>query len=150
MNWKRLYNALTHPSDVAVFLILRSKWAERMSDERFLRLIYYIKFHKPLNLSNPQTFNEKLQWLKLNDHRPEYTMMVDKFAVKDYVAGIIGEQYIIPTLGAWDGPEDIDWDILPKQFVLKTNHDGGNFGVVVCKDKSTFDKAKAIKRLKTS
>lgn len=150
MNWKRLYNALTHPSDVAIYLILRSRWAERMNNERFLRMIYYIKFHKPLDLKNPKTFNEKLQWLKLNDHKPEYTIMVDKYAVKDYVAGIIGEQYIIPTLGVWDRPEDIDWDKLPEQFVLKTNHDGGNYGVVVCKDKSTIDKAKTIKRLKAS
>lgn len=150
MNWKRLYNAVTHPSDVAIFLILRTKWAERMSDERFLRMIYYIKFHRPLNLKDPQTFNEKLQWLKLHDHKPGYTMFVDKYLVKDYVASVIGERYIIPTLGVWDNPEEIDWENLPEQFVLKTNHDGGNFGVVVCKDKSTFDKAKAIKRLKAS
>jgi hypothetical protein len=125
-------------------------WTKRLSDERFLRMIYFIKFHKPLNLKNPQTFNEKLQWLKLNDRKPEYTMMVDKYAVKDYVAGIIGEKYIIPTLDVWDRPEDIDWNKLPNQFVLKTNHDGGNFGVVVCKDKTTFNKEKAIKRLRAS
>lgn len=150
MKWKRLYNAVTHPSDLIAYLILRTKWAERMSDERFLRMIYYIKFHKPLNLKSPQTFNEKLQWLKLNDHRPEYTMMVDKYKVKGYVADIIGDKYIIPTLGVWDRPEDIDWDKLPNQFVLKTNHDGGNFGVVVCRDKSAFDKKKAISRLQAS
>ena len=150
MKWKRLYNAVTHPSDLIAYLILRTKWAERMGDERFLRMIYYIKFHKPLNLKNPQTFNEKLQWLKLNDHRPEYIMMVDKYKVKSYVADIIGNKYVIPTLGVWDRPEDIDWDKLPNQFVLKTNHDGGNYGVVVCKDKSVFDKKKAISRLQAS
>jgi len=150
MKWKRLYNALTHPSDLIAYLILRTRWAERMSDERFLRMIYYIKFHKPLNLRNPQTFNEKLQWLKLNDRKPEYTLMVDKYKVKGYVANIIGDKYIIPTLGVWNRPEDIDWDKLPNQFVLKTNHDGGNYGVVVCKDKIAFDKKKAIKRLHAS
>ena len=150
MKLKRIFRALTSPSDLVTYLILRMKWAERLSDERFLRMIYFIKFHKWLNLKDPQTYNEKLQWLKLNDRRPEYTTMVDKYAVKDYVAGIIGEKYIIPTIGVWNSPEEIEWDKLPEQFVLKTNHDGGNFGVVVCKDKSTFDKAKAIRRLKAS
>lgn len=150
MKLKRIYRALTSPSDLMTYLILRMKWAERLSDERFLRMIYFIKFHKRLNLKDPQTYNEKLQWLKLNDRRPEYTMMVDKYAVKDYVAGIIGGQYIIPTIGVWNSPDEIEWDKLPEQFVLKTNHDGGNFGVVVCKDKSHFNKEDAIKRLNAS
>lgn len=150
MKWKRLYNAVTHPSDVLAYLILRTSWAERMSDESFLRMIYFIKFHKLLNLDNPLTFNEKLQWLKLNDHNPNYTIMVDKYLVKNYVANIIGKQYIIPTIGVWDEPEQIEWESLPNQFVIKTNHDGGNFGVVVCRNKSTFDKEKAIKRLRAS
>ena len=150
MNWKRIYRALTHPSDLLLFLTVKTGWANKMDDEHYLRMTYFIKFHKPLNLKNPQTFNEKLQWLKLNDRRQEYTMMVDKYKVKGYVAGIIGEKYVIPTLGVWDRPEDIDWDKLPNQFVLKTNHDGGTFGIVICKDKATFDKEKAIERLKKS
>ena len=103
---------------------------------------------KKLNLKDPQTFSEKLQWLKLYNKRPEYTMMVDKYAVKKYVADIIGKEYVIPTFGVWDKPDDIDWDILPKRFVLKTTHGGGSNGVVICKDKSTFDKMAAVKKLK--
>ena len=92
-----------------------------------------------LNLNNPQTFSEKLQWLKLYDRRPEYTTMVDKYAVKKYVSEQIGDQYVIPTLGVWERVEDIDWDSLPQQFVLKTTHTGGSNGVVLCRDKNTFN-----------
>lgn len=99
---------------------------------------------------NPRTYNEKLNWLKLYDRRPEYTMMVDKYAVKDYVAGIIGRDYEIPTLGVWDKPEQIEWDKLPNQFVLKTTHGGGNEGVVICKDKNAFNKEAAIMKLNKS
>jgi hypothetical protein len=103
-----------------------------------------------IDWKNPKMFSEKLQWLKLYDRKPEYTIMVDKYAVKEYVAKIIGEEYIIPTLGVWDRPEDIDWDSLPDKFVLKTTHGGGGSGVVICKDKATFDKIDAIKKLKKS
>lgn len=102
------------------------------------------------NWKNPTTFNEKLQWLKLYNRRPEYTTMVDKYAVKEYVANIIGEEFIIPTLGVWDKPEEIEWDLLPNQFVLKTTHGGGNTGVVICKDKATFSREKAIEKLNKS
>lgn len=120
------------------------------SDEMYLRMLFRLKMGYKLNLENPTTFSEKLQWLKLYNRRPEYTTMVDKYAVKEYVAKIIGDKYIIPTLGVWDSPEDIDWDTLPNQFVLKTTHGGGNTGVVICKDKSTFDKEKAIEKLNRS
>ena len=93
--------------------------------------------HKKLNLKKPQTFNEKLQWLKLYDRNPSYTKMVDKYEVKKYVANVIGESYIIPTLGVWKSPEDIDFDKLPDKFVLKTTHDGGSEGVIIC-DKSSY------------
>lgn len=89
-------------------------------DSIYLRYAYYKSFHKWLHLRNPQTFNEKLQWLKLHDRNPEYTKMVDKYEVKKYVANIIGEEYIIPTIGVWNNFEDIDFTILPNQFVLKT------------------------------
>ena len=102
----------------------------------------------PLNLSNPRTFNEKLQWLKLYDRKPIYTLMVDKYAVKKYVADIIGEKYIIPTLGVWDKPEDIDWDALPYQFVLKCTHDSG--GIVICRNKDILDKKSAMEKLRES
>lgn len=108
-----------------------------MPDAAYLRLRYYQVFHKRLNLKTPKTFNEKLQWLKLHDRNPEYTRMVDKYEAKKYVAERIGEEFIIPTLGVWDRFEDIDFDALPEQFVLKCTHDSG--GVVICKDKAALD-----------
>lgn len=103
-----------------------------------------------IDWKNPRTFTEKIQWLKIYNRETEYTRMVDKYAVKDYVAGIIGKEYIIPTLGVWDKLEDIDWDSLPEQFVLKTTHGGGSGGVVICKDKSSFDRQTAIEILRQS
>ena len=120
--------------------------ARMWPDELYLRLLFYFKMGMPLNLKAPKTFNEKLQWLKLHDCRPEYTRMVDKYEAKKYVAGIIGEQYIIPTLGVWDSVEDINFDLLPQQFVLKCTHDSG--GVVVCSDKTKLDVSKAKRKLK--
>ena len=102
----------------------------------------------PLNLDKPQTFNEKLQWLKLHDHKPDYTMMVDKYEAKKYVAEIIGEDHIIPTLAVFDSVEEIDLSKLPDQFVLKCTHDSG--GIVICKDKSKLDMKAAIRKLKKS
>lgn len=119
-------------------------------DAAYLKILYYLRMHRKLHLENPQTFSEKLQWLKLYNRRPEYTMMVDKYAVKDYVANIIGKEYVIPTLGVWERPEDIEWESLPNQFVLKTTHGGGSVGVVICRNKETFDKEKAIRLLKKS
>ena len=121
-----------------------------LPDATYLKLLYRFKMGHRLDLKNPLAFTEKLQWLKLYNRKPEYTKMVDKYAVKEYVANIIGEEYIIPTLGVWDKPEDIDWDSLPNQFVLKTTHGGGGGGVVICKDKATFDKTSAIAKLKES
>ena len=119
-----------------------------MSDEKFLKQKYKKIFGKELNLLNPQTFNEKLQWLKLYNRNLEYTKMVDKYEAKKYVASIIGEEYIIPTLGVWDRFEEINFDSLPNQFVLKTTHDSG--GVVICKDKKKFDYKAAKKKLRSS
>lgn len=117
-----------------------------MSDKSFLRLAYRLNFGKKLDLKYPKSFSEKLQWLKLYDRRPEYVTMVDKYAVKDYVASIIGEEYIIPTLGVWDRPDDINFDSLPNQFVLKWNHDSKS--VVICENKERFDRQKAIDKLR--
>ena len=98
----------------------------------------------PLDLKNPQTFNEKIQWLKLNGNLEQYTNLVDKYTVRKYISDTIGEQYLIPLLGVWDRFDDIDFTRLPEQFVLKCNHDYGS--VILCKDKSSFDKnaAKSI------
>ncbi len=108
-----------------------------MPDEVFLRKTYEMKMGRPLNLENPVSYTEKLQWLKAYDHRPEYTVMVDKYAVKQYVAEKIGPEYVIPLLGVWDRVEDIDFDTLPERFVLKTTHDSG--GILVCQDKNSLD-----------
>jgi hypothetical protein len=120
--------------------------APTLSDIFFLKCLYRLKFGRSLNLDAPKSFNEKLQWLKLYDRRPEYSMMVDKAEVKKYVAGIIGEEHIIPTLAVYNRVEEIDFDALPNQFVLKCTHDSG--GIVICKDKETLDKKAAIKKLK--
>lgn len=106
-------------------------------DKPYIKKLYEIKTGKKLNLKNPQTFNEKLQWLKLHNRKTIYTTMVDKYLVKEYVSNIIGDEYLIPTIAVYDKPEDIDFDVLPNQFVLKTTHDSG--GVVVCKDKNSLD-----------
>lgn len=119
-------------------------------DKLYLTLLFRCKMGYWIDWKNPKTFSEKLQWLKLYNRKPEYTTMVDKYAVKEYVAKIIGEEYIIPTLGVWDTPEEINWDELPNQFVLKTAHGGGSTGVVICKDKTSFDKKSAIEKLSRS
>jgi hypothetical protein len=115
-------------------------------DRLYINLMYFRHFHRFPNLKDPQTFNEKLQWLKLYDRRSEYTTMVDKYLAKEYVANIIGEEYIIPTIDVWNTIDEIDWDSLPNQFVLKWNHDSGS--IVICKDKSKLDKGAAIKILR--
>lgn len=114
-------------------------------DDIYLKKEFKVRMGKELNLKNPKTFNEKLQWLKLYDRNPEYTMMVDKYAAKQYVANKIGEEYIIPTLGVWTKFDDIDFDKLPNQFVLKCTHDSG--GLVICKDKSTLDITAAKRKI---
>lgn len=118
------------------------------NDKLYLEWLWYLKFGRKLDLKNPQTFNEKLQWLKLYSREPIFTTMVDKYASKGYVAGIIGDEHIIPTFGVWDKPEDIDWDALPQQFVLKCTHDSD--GNVICRDKSKLNIAVATERLNRS
>lgn len=119
--------------------------ASIVPDKLFLKCLYRCILGKKLDLKNPQTYNEKLQWIKLYDRDPLYTTMVDKYAAKEYVAKIIGEEHIIPTLGVWDRFDDIDFDSLPDRFVLKCTHSSGD--VVICTDKSSFDKGAAKKKL---
>lgn len=133
-----------------LLIILLTKVSLCVPDKLYLKLMFRLKMGYWMDFDNPKTFQEKLQWLKLYNRRPEYTQMVDKFAVKEYVANIIGKEYIIPTLGVWNKFDDIDFDSLPNQFVLKTTHSGGNTGVVVCKDKSTLDIELARKKLDRS
>lgn len=121
-----------------------------LPDIPYVKLRYWFEMGKKLRLKHPVTFQDKLQWLKLYDHNPNYTKMVDKVLVKDYVSSIVGSEYVTPLLGVWDKVEDIDWGSLPNRFVLKTNHSGGNTGVVICRDKNLFDKNLAIAKLNKS
>lgn len=113
----------------------------KLSDERFLKLRFKCTIGKELDLENPTSFNEKLQWIKLYDRRPLYNTLVDKYAVRQWITEKIGQEYLVPLLGRWDRVEDIDFDSLPNQFVLKCNHHSG--GVVVCKDKASFNREQA-------
>lgn len=109
-----------------------------MPDEPYLKLAFRLKMGYKLDLKDPKTFNEKLQWLKLHDRDPLYTTLVDKYAVRAWVAERIGEEYLVPLVGGpWDSAEDIDFDALPEQFVLKCTHNSG--GVIVCRDKGRLD-----------
>lgn len=143
---RKMIHYLKSPSRLLAALLYR--YGGWIPDIPYTKIIYRLKMGKKLHLNRPQTYNEKIQWLKLYDRNPLYTTMVDKYAVKGYVENIIGKEYIIPTLGVWDTPDDIEWDLLPKSFVLKTTHGGGGDGVVVCKDKSKIDKNNVIDRLK--
>lgn len=116
-----------------------------VNEQEYLQLQYKIATGKALDFENPVTYTEKLQWLKVFDHRPEYTRMVDKYEVKQYVTEVIGEKYIVPMLGIWDDPDDIDFAKLPNQFVLKVTHDSG--GLVICKDKERLDISEAKRKL---
>jgi hypothetical protein len=131
---KRIIN---NPYWLFYYFLLATKVSRITPDKWYLKLQYRCFFNKKLNLINPKSFNEKLQWLKLYDRKPEYIKMVDKHEVKKYVTDIIGKEYIIPTLGIWDNFDDIDFDKLPMQFVLKCTHDSGS--TIICRDKSKFN-----------
>lgn len=122
--------------------------ARFLPDKFYLSVKFRLRFGYWMDWKNPQTFNEKLQWLKIYDRHAEYTPLVDKCAVKAKVAKIIGEKYIIPTLGVYDSVEEIDFNSLPNQFVLKCTHDSG--GIVVCKNKNDLDVENAKKKLSNS
>lgn len=119
-----------------------------MSDEKFIKRMYKASMGEEVNLDSPVTYNEKLQWLKLHNRNPLYTTLVDKYEVKKYIAEKIGEEYIIPTLGIWDSFDEIDFDKLPNQFVLKCTHDSG--GLVICKDKAKLNLEKTKKIINKS
>ena len=114
-----------------------------LSDETYIKLMYLCRFGKKIDLKDPVTFNEKLQWLKIHDRAPIYTTLVDKYAVKKYVSDVIGEKYIIPGYGVWDTFDEIDLERLPDRFVLKCSHDSG--GLYICRDKKQMD-VKAVRK----
>ncbi|WP_394238285.1 ATP-grasp fold amidoligase family protein [Niallia oryzisoli] len=117
-------------------------------DKVYLKLLFQHRMGKKLNLGNPTTYNEKLQWLKLYDRKPEYTEMVDKYEVRKYIEETIGEEYLIPLLGVYNSFDEINFTTLPDQFVLKCTHDSG--GVVICKDKSKLDIEAVRKKINIS
>lgn len=136
---------LYHPNIVASKLLVT--FFQWLPDKIYLKFRFRYAMAQKLNLNNPLTYNEKLQWLKLYNRRPEYTMMVDKIKVKEYVASVIGSEYIIPTLGTWKDPNDIDFNMLPNRFVLKCNHNSG-LGMFICKDKNKIDVENIKKELR--
>jgi len=142
----RLKRAIKDPRIIPIgFLHRASKW---IPDEFYLRWMFRLKMGYSLNLKDPKTFNEKLNWLKLNDRNPIYTQMADKFTAKRYVEDRIGKEYIVPCYGSWNSFDEIEFDKLPNQFVLKVTHDSS--GVIICKDKASFDKLKAKDKISRS
>jgi hypothetical protein len=115
------------------------------SDRLYISIKYRLCFGEPINLDNPSSFNEKLNWLKLHDRNPLYTILVDKYEVKKYVSNVIGSKYIVPSYGVWDKFENIDFENLPNSFVLKATHDSS--GALICSNKSSFDFMGASKHL---
>ncbi len=148
MNAKTLVNVAKDPKTLVPKLKTRVARMHFVPDEVALKLLYSARMGKRLNLDNPTTFNEKLQWLKLHDRNPLYTTLVDKYAVKQWVAERIGEEYVIPTYGVWKSFDEIDLDALPEQFVLKCTHDSG--GLAICRDRAHFDEKAAKERIERS
>lgn len=129
---------------------LMSRLGGWIPDEQYIRWDYYLNHSRPINLDNPQRYTEKLQWLKLYYRDPIWTQMVDKYRVKEIVSERAGKQYVAPVLGVWNRAEEIEWEKLPNQFVLKTNHDSGNNGVFIVKDKTQIRKNQLIRRINKS
>ena len=136
MIYEKIYKFITNKKYRCEFLNAHG-FSALVSSETLIKERYFENFGKKIDLNNPQTYTEKLQWLKLYDHRDIYTTMVDKYAAKQFVAERIGEEYVIPLLGVWDNPNEIDFEKLPNQFVLKATHDSG--GYFICKNKNEID-----------
>lgn len=139
----KLHSLFKNPNLVIrTYLVIKLRYL--YPDKLYLKLLYYLSHKRKLNLDHPQTFTEKLQWIKLYDHNPYYTKLVDKYESKKIVDEILGEGYEFPLLGVYDKFDDIGFDELPSQFVIKCTH---NCGVVICKDKNKFDIKKARKTI---
>ena len=135
---------IRHPQS-ALLPLAGKGYLNWLDDRAFLKLIFKANVGYTLNLNNPRTFNEKLQWLKIYDHNIKYQTYVDKYAVKSYIADQIGEKYVIPTIGVWDEVNRIDFDKLPSQFVLKCVH--GSSCNIICNDKGSLDVQKTREKL---
>ncbi|WP_051910457.1 ATP-grasp fold amidoligase family protein [Carnobacterium pleistocenium] len=119
------------------------KLLSKIPDSFIIKIHYYLRMGTKLNLENPKTLNEKLQWLKLYDRKPEYSKMADKYSVREFIKNTIGDEYLIPLLGVWENFEDIEFNSLPNKFVLKANHNSG--GIIICRDKGELDVLKSAK-----
>jgi hypothetical protein len=142
--FRKAVKGFRNPKLILLYL-LNFKVFRIIPDKMYLKIKYRLRIGKKLDLENPKTYNEKLQWLKLYDRKPEYTMMVDKYEVRKYIAKTIGEEYLIPLLGVYERYEEINFDDLPNQFVLKPNHTSGD--IFICKDKSIIDHVKLKKEI---
>lgn len=130
-------------------ILKKAKYALRfLPDELYVKLYYRLRMKKKLNLEQPKTYNEKLNWLKFNDRNPFYSIVVDKYANRKYISEKIGKKYLVPLLGVWDSFDEIDFSKLPDKFVLKCSHDSG--GLVICTDKSKLDVKEAKKKIEES
>lgn len=147
MRFSTLIKFIRNPRLCLYRFINKYPWIIK-NDKSYIKYLWNNRMDYPLDLDNPKTYNEKLQWLKLYNKDKTYTALVDKYEVKEYVSKRIGGQYIIKTLGVWDSFDEIDFDSLPNQFVLKCTHDSG--GIVICKDKMGFNKAAAKKKIEKS
>lgn len=140
---KRVFKAISNPNLLADY-ILCNYLAPIFSDYTYIKLKSKIRFGKSFDLKNPITFNEKMNWLKLNDRNPNYSNLVDKLKVKEYVANLIGEQYVVPLIAEWDNVKEIDFTKLPDICVLKTNQDSG--GAIIYK-KGISNQKEILKKL---
>ncbi len=140
---RKLLHLIDRPK--ALYHKIMQRISETYADRLAIKEMWKSNMDYDLNLDNPQTFNEKLQWLKLYDRNPQYTILADKYKIKEWIETNIGKQYVIPLLGVYHHFDEINFDKLPNQFVLKCNHDCGS--VIICKDKNTFDKASAKVKL---
>lgn len=130
-----IVKAIKKPRMILPFFMM--KLGKRMDDEKYIKIIYYLRNGKKLDLKNPKTFNEKLNWLKLYDRNPLYTKLADKYLVKEFVASVIGDEYVVHNIGVYDSVDDIEWNSLPKKFVIKATHDSS--GALICKNKDKFN-----------
>lgn len=146
--YSKINRGISRPSLLVHKLLNFLYGCNLLSDKLFLSLKFRLKMGGGINWKSPHTFNEKLQWLKLYNRRPEYTIMADKIEAKKWVAERIGEKYIIPTLGVWTKAEEVDFDTLPDKFVIKCNHNSGT-GMYICKDKQQMDVQKVRNGLRT-
>jgi hypothetical protein len=143
----KLKKAFKNPKTALIWLWWKSS-RFIVSDRLYLKVFYKLNMGEKLDIKNPKTFNQKTQWLKLHNREERYTQMVDKYGVREIIKKEIGEEYLIPLLGVWNEFDDINFDKLPNQFVLKTTHDSGT--TLICKDKSTWDINLARKKINSA